>query len=91
MNHPTDGEQPVQPRSLLHYETWVDDGGYHARLNQELPQDALDYGCVQEIGATTETALIQEAARNRVKVWTWESSRLNDDSAELPFQTGDPT
>ncbi|MEV6036086.1 hypothetical protein AB0L65_33365 [Nonomuraea sp. NPDC052116] len=85
MEQPTDGDQPAQPRELLHYDTWADEEGYHARLFQELPRDALDYGCVQEIWATTETELIQEAARNRVKVWTWESSGLG----ELPFRTGD--
>lgn len=73
MAQPTGGDQPAQPPGLLHYKTWADEEGYHARLFQELPQDALDYGCVQEVWAMTETELIQEAARNRVRVWSWES------------------
>lgn len=73
MTQPTDDEQPVQPRTLLYYETWLDNEGYHARLYQTLPEEALQYGCVQEVRAATETELIQAAARNRIRLWTWES------------------
>lgn len=90
MSNPTGSEPPVQSRGLLHYETWADDEGYHARLHQELPQDALDYGCVQEVSASTETELTQEAVRNRVKVWAWEASQGSDnDGHGLSIWTGD--
>lgn len=90
MNNPTDSGRPAQPHSLLHYETWADDEGYHARLHQELPQDALDYGCVQEVSAASETELTQEAVRNRVKVWAWEASQgCDDEDGELSIWTGD--
>ncbi|TMS00222.1 hypothetical protein [Nonomuraea basaltis] len=90
MDNPTDNGQPSQPRGLLQYETWADGDGFHARLFQKLPQNALDYGCVQEVRAATETELTQEATRNRVKVWAWEASQgRSDEDRGLSIWTGD--
>ncbi|MGW6498529.1 hypothetical protein [Nonomuraea angiospora] len=75
MDQPTGTTTPPQPPQLLHYRTWVDEYGLHARLCQELPVGAIVYGCEQEIHADTVLELMQEAARNRVKVWSWESRR----------------
>ncbi|KAB8186824.1 hypothetical protein FH608_045865 [Nonomuraea phyllanthi] len=86
MTDATGADQPAQPPKLLHYETWADERGYHARFDELLPDGALGYGCVQEVQAPTETELTQEAVRNRVRVWTWQTSRSGD---EVPFTTGD--
>lgn len=89
-NNPTDSGLPAQPPPLLLYETWSDEQGHHARLHQELPRDALDYGCVQEVQASNATELTQEAARNRIKVWAWEASQGADNEDDEPFiWTGD--
>jgi hypothetical protein len=63
----------LAPPQLLHYSTWAADGVLHARYHQELTPAAIEYGCVQEIQATTALELTQEAARNRIRVWVWET------------------
>lgn len=89
-NNPTDSGLPAQPPPLLLYETWSDEQGHHARLHQKLPQEALDYGCVQEVQASNATELTQEATRNRIKVWAWEASQGADNEDDEPFiWTGD--
>lgn len=59
--------------ALSRYRTWTDEEGYHARFLEELSESAIDYGCVQEIWARTELELAQEAVRNQVRVWAWET------------------
>jgi hypothetical protein len=60
--------------ALTRYRTWTDEEGFHARLLVELPESAIRYGCLQEIWARTELELTQEAVRNQVRVWAWETA-----------------
>lgn len=82
MEDPTSDTPPQEPLPLLRYETWADETGFHARFVDTLTPNALQYGCVQTISAATELELRQEAVRNRIRVQTWESSRISA-SAEL--------
>lgn len=67
------GQPTGTPPPLLLYRTWINAAGFHARLRRLLPPGALVYGCVQELQAGTVLELTQEAVRNRVKVWAWET------------------
>lgn len=71
MENPTSDRPPLAP--LLHYETWTDEDGHHARYTEPLPDSAIAYGCRQVITAPTELQLRQEAVRNRIRVEAWET------------------
>ncbi|WP_043618771.1 hypothetical protein [Nonomuraea candida] len=61
-----------QPRDLMSYATWLDEEGYHALLYRRLPPDAIEYGCLQQVWATTEEEMRRAAAQNQIKIWEWE-------------------
>ena len=63
---------------LLSYRTWHADGCYHARFKTGLPQAALDAGCLEEVTADTDTELVEEATRNRIRISVWLTGRWAD-------------
>ncbi|MCK2219671.1 hypothetical protein MF672_038635 [Actinomadura sp. ATCC 31491] len=76
MENPTSDTQPQAPAWLLRYDPpWADDLGHHATLSDELPADAIAYGCTQTVHGTTELEMRQEAVRNRIRVQAWEARR----------------
>ncbi|MER7500414.1 hypothetical protein AB0L05_16070 [Nonomuraea pusilla] len=91
MQNPTSDTSLRGPApSLLGYETWSDETGFHARYIDVLPQHALAYGCQQTITAATELELRQAAVRNRIRIETWDSEeRLA--VAKLLARAEDPT
>lgn len=61
------------PPDLLGYRTWTDHEGYHAELCEHLPEEAVAYGCQQQLAAPTSHELIQAAVANQIKVSIWET------------------
>lgn len=60
--------------TLWDYDTWQDADGFHARLKRHLSAGAIRHRCLQKLRADTALELMQEAVRNRVRVWLWEST-----------------
>ena len=56
---------------LLEHNTWRDEQDYHSRHVMDLPEDAIQHGCLQEIHADTPIELTRKAVNNRAQVAMW--------------------
>lgn len=66
---------PSEVPHLYDYDVWVDADGFHARPKEDVSNAADSYHCLQQIDAGTALELIQEAVRNRVRIWRWQAAR----------------
>jgi hypothetical protein len=71
------------------YITWANESGFHARLHQVLPQEALELGCLQEIHADNMDTFLDETGVNDLQVLAWQKGKLKPLHVESDPPEGD--